>query len=254
MILKNKLYLLFTFLLLFPSKYPLAQQKVLRLATHQSIKMHAQYYCHLFHTFGAMGYKLIIEHVPLIRGDIEANKGNYPLVDIFKFSFQTKSIYKGEPDGIEVSKFPYTSGPINYYALKKSEVVIDITHPLTSYQIGVLRNPYSHYQRNESKLNHNYSYYSSLLSAFKALNLKRIDIVITALNDYRMIKPQINKNNEITLIMSSGTIFRYIGFSNKFFGKDNAKKLVQQYDKEMTQFLQDPSINCTDIYPTYSPS
>lgn len=104
MIIKNRLCLLFTFLLFFPSKHPLAQEKVLRLVSHESIKMYTQDYCHLSHPFDAIGYKLKIEYVPLIRGDIEAKKGKYPLVDIFKLSFQSKSTYKVEPIGIEVSK------------------------------------------------------------------------------------------------------------------------------------------------------
>jgi len=249
MILKNKLCLLFTSLLLFPSPHPLAQEKVLKLASHESIKMYSQYYCHLFHAFDAIGYKPKIEYVPLIRGDIEAKKGNYPLVDIFKLSFQTKSTYKGEPDGIEVSKSPYSSEPINFYTLKESQVVIDTTHPLTSYQIGVLRNPYSYYQQDKNKLHHNYSYYNSFLSAFTALNLKRIDIVIAPLNDYHMIQSQINKHNDVISVLSVGIISRYIGFSHKFFGKNKAATLVQQYDKEITQFLQDPSINCNSISP-----
>lgn len=69
-----------------------------------------------------------------------------------------------------------------------------------------------------------------------------------------MIESQINKHNDVIKVLSVGIISRYIGFSHKYFGKNMAATLVQQYDKEMTQFLQDPSINCTGTPPTYSSS
>jgi hypothetical protein len=223
------------------------KENVLVLASNEPIPTHNSYYCAVLQVFNNMGYSINIVHAPLIRGELEAQKGNYSLVDIYKLSFSTQSSYTGDTVGIEVTKTPYLTEAVNVYSHQGSEIVISDNSPISSYKIGVIRNQYSYYKAESSK--NNYTYYGTALAAFKGLNLRRVDLVISPPKAYQLIKSQLKNSKEISVLFSYGVIYRHIGLSHRYFGINKAKKLAQQYNKEMTQFFQDPSLNCANISP-----
>lgn len=233
------------FVLLFCSiEYSWAKKELLVLASNEPISTHNIYYCAVVHVFSNMGYDIKIVKIPLIRGELEAQKGNYPLVDTFKLSLSTKSKYSGSSEGIEVTETPYLIEPINVYTLQKSNILISDTNPLSSYSIGVIRNQYSYDKENKNK--DNFTYYSTTLAAFMGLSLSRVDLVISPPKAYQAIESKIKNPNDISILFSHGSTYRHIGFSHKYFGIKRVKDLAQKYELEMTKYLQNPSLTCDD--------
>jgi hypothetical protein len=61
---------------------------------------------------------------------------------------------------------------------------------------------------------------------------------------YQAIKPQIENTDEISVLFSHGSIYRHIGFSHKYFGKEKAIELALKYEQEMSDILNTPSFIC----------
>ncbi len=221
----------------------LAQEKVLRLASSEPTATHQMYYCSVKHVFEKMGYKVHIENIPLIRGEVEAKKGNYPLIDIFRLSFHTDSAYNGNSTGIDVTKTPYLTEPVNVYTRLKDGIVVNKFTPLSSYKVGVVRNQYSQDQITKDK--NNYTFYSTSFAAFKGLSLGRIDLVISPPKAFQAIKANIKNSSEISVLFSYGSVYRHIGFSQKYFGIDKAKFLAKEYEREIVKYFESPISSCS---------
>ncbi len=191
--------------------------------------------------FNNIGYEIAYVELPLIRATTETQKGQYAITlvtisDIYQSDYQSYL-----PENITLSDMPFMKSEINFYSLNNKKIDVKSVDWIKKYKLGIARsiNTMNIKADTTHMANRHIQRFTTNLSAFKALEMARVDIVASNAFSFENAKSALTNPEKIRRLLTIGTSKIYIGFSDKHFGREKVQNIVQLFDREMNKLTSE---------------
>ncbi len=195
-------------------------------------------FCKLPTVFAKLGYQIIPYHLPNPRIIVEAHKGNTPIAiihtDVNDKELPNKDLF----NQLELVKPPLIETRVTVYGKANSGKSVSSYQDLFNYRTGTVRSLYE-----ISSEHHQLHYFNSMEAAYKALLSDRIDWVIDSDLGLSLMEEKFPKGSIVkSLILDK--IYLHLTFSHHYFGKEKAKTLARNYQRDMEGLTKTLGNNC----------